>query len=997
PVHLVTTSGVRVEPFGVHIWNDTTVTSEQATLYVNTEVKNYTADLRSVTVENRLLTSAGKEVAKVSKRVDLPPGDMIRVENVMSELRNPILWDLDNPYLCKMETRVLENGESIDKVADAYGIRWVKWDVEPVQGAGASNRFYLNGEPVFINGTAEYEHFMGRSHAFTDEMIYARTEQIRSAGFNLFRDAHQPHNLRYQQRWDEMGLLWWPQMSAHIWFDNPEFRAHFKARLRDFIRERRNNPSNVIWGLQNESTLPEDFARECTAIIREMDPTASTQRVVTTCNGGSGTDWNVIQNWSGTYGGDPSKYDEDLTRQVFNGEYGAWRTADLHSDGPFEQSGAYSELRMCQLMEMKLRLGEEVADRSCGHIQWLFASHENPGRTQSGEGLRELDRVGPVNYKGLLTIWGEPVAPYYMYRSNYADKAEEPMVYIYGHNWPDRFISPGVKDSIVVFSNCDEVELFNDVNNRSYGRKTHQGRGTHFIWNQVDVQYNVLRAVGYVDGQKVAEDLVLLHHLPEAPGLASLLPEVETVVRPMPGRHYLYRVNCGGDSYEDSNGHLWQADVQWKDDHNWGSLNWTDLFDGLPAFFASQRISYDPVMGTCEWPLFQSYRYGMDRLRYRFPVTDGTYQVELFFTEPWYGIGGGLNCERWRMFDVAVNGEVLLDGLDIWKEVGVNHALKKVVTAEVTGGVLEVSFPDVQSGQAVISAIAISAADEQSVEPDSGSGLISNLNFKRKGAVWEARHWLKTGMDQYIDGEGQFYDLPAELHGAEWLQTATGQGVQKTGDASFIVGKDVWVYVALERGSDVPGWMKDWKAETEMGSLRSTLAGGTDFQMYSRYYKEGQKVLLGARNEGAMYTVAVNEAHQMVHPIDLRPTVNYQGEKARVQGQGARHAQFNTKDCLVMDAPSGVAEFEFVVGLASTYGLHFRFMNMTPGVMPGQMEILSHDGILQWSGTVEYVSSPDKWRTMRTDTHETINAGTYTLRLSTLKPGALYIDWLNVQ
>jgi hypothetical protein len=61
------------------------------------------------------------------------------------------------------------------------------------------------------------------------------------------------------------------------------------------------------------------------------------------------------------------------------------------------------------------------------------------------------------------------------------------------------------------------------------------------------------------------------------------------------------------------------------------------------------------------------------------------------------------------------------------------------------------------------------------------------------------------------------------------------------------------------------------------------------------------------------------------------------------------------------------------------------------------MEILSHDGILQWGGTVEYVSSPEKWRTMRTDTHETINAGTYTLRLSTLQPGALYIDWLNVQ
>ena len=40
----------------------------------------------------------------------------------------------------------------------------------------------------------------------------------------------------------------------------------------------------------------------------EMDPTARTMRVITTCNGGDGTDWNVIQNWSGTYGGDVNKY-----------------------------------------------------------------------------------------------------------------------------------------------------------------------------------------------------------------------------------------------------------------------------------------------------------------------------------------------------------------------------------------------------------------------------------------------------------------------------------------------------------------------------------------------------------------------------------------------------------------------------------------------------------------------------------------------------------------
>lgn len=991
PVHLLTTSGVRVEPFGVHIWNDTTVNTESATLYVNTELKNYSAQSRKVKVENRLLDARGKQVAEVAGELLLGPGEEKKLAQVMEDLRNPILWDLDNPYLYTMQTDVLEDGVLIDRVEDAYGIRWVKWDVEPVLGEGASNRFYLNGEAVFINGTAEYEHLMGRSHAFTDDMVYARTEQIRSAGFNLFRDAHQPHNLRYQERWDEMGMLWWPQMSAHIWFDNPEFRENFKARLRDFIRERRNNPSNVIWGLQNESTLPEDFARECTEIFREMDPTATVQRVVTTCNGGTGTDWNVIQNWSGTYGGNPYQYDEELSRQVFNGEYGAWRTTDLHSEGPFVQSGAHSELRMCQLMELKLRLGEQVAESSCGHIQWLFASHENPGRTQSGEGMRELDRVGPVNYKGLFTIWGEPLAPYYMYRSNYADKKEEPMVYIYGHNWPDRWIEPGVKDSIVVFSNCDEVELFNDVDGQSLGRKAHGGIGTHFLWEKTDIQYNVLRAVGYVDGREVAEDLIVLHHLPEAPGFSDLMPAEETLVTPIEGNTYLYRVNSGGGDYKDALGYTWAADVSWKNDESWGSRNWTDYFEGLPPFYASQRVSYDPVGGTREWELFQTYRYGMDKLSYRFPVADGTYDLELFFVEPWYGIGGGLNCERWRSFDVAVNDEVVVQGLDIWKEVGVNQALKKTIQVEVTGGVLVLSFPDVQSGQALISAVAISSAEGASYSAPGADGLITSFQWEGEGEKWQTAHWLKTGQPQFVDEPGGISVLPSELHGAEWLQTSGSRA-----KASFVSGADAWVYIALEEGDVLPSWMRGWK-KSEMSRLESTYKGGTRFQIFERLHAAGERVELGAVPAGRRYTVAVNAAHEMVHPIDLRATVNYPGEEARVSGPGARLSHFNDKDCLLLDSPDGVAEIEFVVGLASTYGLHFRFMNTTDDILPVRMEILSHDGILQWGGTVEYVSSPEKWRTMRTDTHETINAGTYTLRLSTLQPGALYIDWLNVQ
>ena len=94
--------------------------------------------------------------------------------------------------------------------------------------------------------------------------------------------------------------------------------------------------------------------------------------------------------------------------------------------------------------------------------------------------MRELDRIGPVNYKGLLTPWEEPTDVFYMYRSNYAPKDKAPMVYIVSHTWPGRWTTIGVKDSIIVYSNCDEVELFNDVNAISLGRKKRKGVGDTF-------------------------------------------------------------------------------------------------------------------------------------------------------------------------------------------------------------------------------------------------------------------------------------------------------------------------------------------------------------------------------------------------------------------------------------------------------------------------------------------------------------------------------------
>ncbi len=707
PVVLEATDEIRIEPFGVHIWND----EKAANVFVETEVKNYGKTTETIEVVNKLSNADGKQVFRLTEKVTLAPGET-KVIRQQSPVKDPVLWSTENPYLHKLASMIKRGAKTTDEISTPFGIRTISWPVKRNDGDG---RFYLNGKPVFINGVCEYEHQFGQSHAFSREQVAARVKQIRAAGFNAFRDAHQPHHLDYQKYWDEEGILFWTQFSAHVWYDTPEFRANFKRLLRQWVKERRNSPSVVMWGLQNESTLPREFAQECSEIIREMDPTARTMRVITTCNGGEGTDWNVIQNWSGTYGGDVTNYGKELSQknQLLNGEYGAWRSIGLHTEpAAFRADGVWSEDRMCRLMETKIRLAEQVKDSVCGQFQWIYSSHDNPGRRQPDEAYRKIDKVGPFNYKGLVTPWEEPLDVYYMYRANYVPAAKDPMVYLVSHTWPRRFENGRRRATIEAYSNCDSVLLYNDMSDAGatfLGRKKNKGIGTHFVWENRDIRYNVLRAVGYYKGRPVAEDVILLEGLEPSPQFALLHQEEKPVLKGEAGYNYLYRINCGGDDYTDSFGQLWLQDNQSY------SRSWAANFKELNPYLASQRTTSDPIRGTRDWKLFQSFRFGRHQLEYRFPVADGTYRVELYFTEPWHGTGGSAStdCEGLRIFDVAVNDSLVLDDLDIWAESGHDGACKKVVYATAQQGVLKISFPEVKAGQALISGIAVASENQQ--------------------------------------------------------------------------------------------------------------------------------------------------------------------------------------------------------------------------------------------------------------------------------------------
>ncbi len=966
PVHLVVTNDVRIAPFGVHAWAD--MNANETKLHVNTSLKNYAAKERKLVIVQQLLDEWGKLVEKWQVDKLTGKGDSVNVAQSFKLKRKPALWSVERPTLYTIETIVMENNKVLDRVSTSFGFRTINWKTP-------SNQFFLNDKPVFINGIAEYEHLLGQSHAFSRDQIYSRISWIQSAGFNAFRDGHQPHNLLYGALCDQRGILWWTQLSAHVWYDTPEFRKNFKDLLREWVIERRNSPSVILWGLQNESKLPEDFAKECTELIRSLDPTVSSQRLVTTCNGGSGTDWDVPQNWTGTYGGNPDDYAKDLKKQVLVGEYGAWRSIDLHSEGGYKADGPLSEDRFTALLEKKIRLAESVKDSVAGHFFWLLTSHDNPGRVQGGEGLREIDRIGPVNYKGLLTPWEEPTDAYYMFRSNYVSAEKDPMVYIASHTWPTRWLRPGIKSGIVVYSNCEEVELFNDTGSRSLGRRKRNGVGTHFQWDNADIKYNLLYAVGYQQEKAVARDTLVLFHLPEAPGYNKLVSHDPAIFLPAKGYEYIKRINCGGPEYVDQHYNYWSADKE-------VAKSWTTAFPELPENFASQRRSFSPVKNTKDWKLFQDFRYGKGKLTYTLNgIPNGECLVEMYFMEPWIGIGGDLNAKGKRIFDVAINGKTVIDDLDVWAEAGTNKVLKKTVKVIADNGRVVISFPESKAGQVLISAIAVAIPKKSTEEEILNAADINS---------YTVQSWMDIGDKQRANEPYRFQYLPPMLFGADWIRLNS-----RSANSFVRIGGDqaTDLYVAVRNPEQNADLIQG--AEPMNERIVTDEKGGTEYKLFKRRLAAGVSVSLDAY-DGCI--IAWQKANMMQPAYDLKPITPYRSNVAQIS-EGVRKDSLNGRlCCIITDNRSSIIEWPVQTGVGDIYSITLKYYYPESQLLKGRLQLYDAGGNRMMDEAIQFSFTREgKWNQFTVNTGTQINAGNYTVRLMVEGGNKLAVSGIDIQ
>lgn len=109
--------------------------------------------------------------------------------------------------------------------------------------------FFLNGEPIRLNGVAIHQNFLGCAWAVTEEEMELSLGLIQEVGARAIRLGHYPVPEHMLQRVNELGFVVWSEMPSGLRTTaercsttdpTPEFMENARQQLQEMIRQQYN-------------------------------------------------------------------------------------------------------------------------------------------------------------------------------------------------------------------------------------------------------------------------------------------------------------------------------------------------------------------------------------------------------------------------------------------------------------------------------------------------------------------------------------------------------------------------------------------------------------------------------------------------------------------------------------------------------------------------------------------------------------------------------------
>jgi beta-galactosidase len=544
-VWLVKTSQLHITHNGVFCTTPE-IKKEQTSLSVKAEVESHLSEPVPVTVKAavyKLNSKLEPSAAPVAESVTATATIMsMRQHNFRFDIpvKNPILWDIENPELYRVVVYVSQGTNLTDTYETNVGFRTLNFT--PRDG------FLLNGKRVEIKGVCDHYDLGALGVAFNVRAAERQLEILKEMGCNAVRTSHNPPAPELLDLCDRMGFLvedeafdaWITPKKRNDY--NKLFVAWNDEDLRMMVRRDRNHPSVFIWSIgnevndQNKPALSESMR----TIVKSEDNT----RPVT-----SGCNWDE----SGTNGFQKTLDVFGINYRLYR--YDAFFAFKDNANLPFHSSESASTISSRGEYFFPVVQGDlnnnlpgkgifQISSYDLAYPGWattpdqqwelmdkypaVFGEFVWTGFDYIGEptpygddltgmkpGSRGYDRTKQMlekqgvtevpsrsSYFGILDLAGFKKDRFYLYQSKW--RPELPMAHILPHwNWPER---KGLVTPVHVYTSGDEAELF--LNGKSLGMKKKGKFEYRLRWDDVVYQPGELKVVAYKNGQKWAEDVM---------------------------------------------------------------------------------------------------------------------------------------------------------------------------------------------------------------------------------------------------------------------------------------------------------------------------------------------------------------------------------------------------------------------------------------------------------------------------------------------------------
>lgn len=196
-VHLIITNPVHVAHWGSFV-TSANISSANAEVKIQTDITNQSPSSQNILLHTDIISAENKIIASADSKQKITGGkDAAILQKV--QIKDPDLWDIDNPQLYHAVSTVTINKKPVDEITTPFGIRDEKFE--------AATGFWLNGKNLKIKGVCLHQNGGAFGAAVPLGVWKYRLNILKSIGVNAIRTAHNPPAPEFLALCDEMGFL----------------------------------------------------------------------------------------------------------------------------------------------------------------------------------------------------------------------------------------------------------------------------------------------------------------------------------------------------------------------------------------------------------------------------------------------------------------------------------------------------------------------------------------------------------------------------------------------------------------------------------------------------------------------------------------------------------------------------------------------------------------------------------------------------------------------